>query len=189
MTFKEKVETVQAIVTIVAVCLGGIWTYMLFIKERVPYPRANVEQKISHIALSKRTNLLRIEIEVTNIGRTRLVSTKSITRVQQILPMSSCSKPEPCAVDEVNSTLEKTERKTDRFSWPLLAKREKSQESLDIEPGEKGFIDFEFIVPSEVKVIRAYSWFRNDRRSKSGNEFGWTRSSYYEFGRSKDEPQ
>lgn len=190
MMFTEKVKTIQAIVTIAAVCVGGFWTYRLFIMERAHYPHANVEQKISHVALSKRTNLLRIGIELTNTGRSRLGLTKSIIRVQQLLPIPSCPKQGPCAVDEVNNALKETERRTDRFSWPLIAKREKSlKPSLDIEPGEKDFIDFEFVVPSEIKVIRVYSYFRNDQRSKGGNEFGWTVSSYYELGKSKEESQ
>lgn len=187
MAFKEKVETAQAIVTIAAVVIGGLWTYNLFIKERKHYPHANIEQKISHIALSKRTHLLRVAIEITNTGTSRLVIGKSIIRVQKILPLPPCPKHGPCAADEVKGALKETVRKGDRFSWPLIAERERRfGPPLDIEPGEKDFLDVEFAVPSEVKVVRIYSYFRNDQRSNGSNEIGWSLSSHYDFDTSRD---
>jgi len=53
--------------------------------------------------------------------------------------------------------------------------------SFDIEPGEKQLLEFEFVVPSEVKVVRVYTYFRNDQKLKDGSEVGWTASSYYDF--------
>ena len=43
----------------------------MFIKEREEYPHANIELKLSHVALSERVNLLRIAIELSNTGGTR----------------------------------------------------------------------------------------------------------------------
>jgi hypothetical protein len=187
MTFKDKVQTAQAIVTIAAVFIGGVWTYNLFVKERKHYPHANIEQEISHVPLSKRTNLLRIGIEVTNSGSSRLILGRSLIRIQQILPLLPCPKQGPCTTEEVAGALQEPERKADRFSWPLIAERERRFEHpLDIEPGEKDFVEFEFAVPSQVKVVRIYSYFRNDQKSEGSNEVGWSVSSHYDFGTSKD---
>ncbi|WP_447979626.1 hypothetical protein [Candidatus Nitrospira bockiana] len=188
MTFKEKVETLQALVTITAVVIGGVWTYNLFVKERQHYPHATIEQKLSHVALSEQTNLLRVGIDVTNTGSSRLILGKSIIRIQRILPLLSCPKEGPCAAKEVNDALQGIERNADRFSWPLIAERDtKFTQPLDIEPGEKDFIEFEFAVPSEVAVVRVYSYFRNDQKSDSTNEVGWSLSSQYDFRTSKEE--
>ncbi len=186
MAFKDTVQTVQAMVTICAIVIGGIWSYNLFIKERKHYPHANIEQKNSHVALSDRTNLLRVGIELTNTGSSRLLLGESIIRVQQILPLPPCPKQGPCAADEVKGALSKVERSTDRFSWPLIAERTGNFEgAFDIEPGEKDFVEFEFAVPSEVKVVRIYSYFQNDKKAEDGHEVGWSVSSYYDFGVSK----
>lgn len=182
MTFKDKIETIQAIVTTAAIIIGGIWTYNLFVKERKQFPHANIEQKISHVALSQRTNLLRVGIEIANTGTSRLLLGKSIIRVQQILPTTPCPKQGPCASQQVDAALKETERQADRFGWPLIAERDKRfEQPLDIEPGEKDLVEFEFAVPSGVKVIRVYSYFRNDQKSKGENEVGWFMSSYYDF--------
>jgi hypothetical protein len=187
MTVKDTVETVQAIITTAAIIIGGIWTYNLFVKERQQFPHANIEQKISHVALSKQTNLLRVGIEIANTGSSRLLLGKSIIRVQQILPIPPCPKQGPCASQQVNAAIKESERQADRFSWPLIAEREKGfEQPLDIEPGEKAPIEFEFVVPSDVKVIRVYSYFRNDQKSNGDNEIGWSMSSHYDFRTSRE---
>jgi len=182
MTCKEKIETTQAFITIVAIVVGGFWTYNLFIKERKDYPHANIEQKLSHIALSDRINLLRLEIQLSNTGNSRLVLKKSVIRIQQILPVLPCTEPEPCAVNQVNTALKEIKRKEDRFSWPLLSERNKIfPEPLDIEPGEKDVIDFEFVIPLKVEAVRVYSYFRNEKKTKGANEVGWSISTYYDL--------
>ena len=188
MTCKERIETIEAIVTIVAIILGGIWTYNLFIKERKHYPHANIEQKVSHVALSNDINLLRVDIGLTNTGNSRLVLKKSIIRIQQILPILPYIEQNIQAVKQVNAALKETERKEDRFSWPLLSERNKIFEKpLDIEPGEKDVIDFEFVIPSKVKAIRIYSYFRNEEKTKGKDEVGWSISTYYNFLKAEKE--
>ena len=186
MIFKDMVSTAKSIITIAAIFVGGLWTYDLFIMERKHYPHANIEQKISYVALSEQTNLLRVGIELTNTGNSRLLSSKSIVRIQQILPVPSCPEQGPCVEEEVNNALKEIGRKANRFSWPLIAERENSfKNPLDIEPGEKDFIEFEFVVPAKIKVVRIYSYFSNDLKSKDQNEVGWSISSHYGFGKSK----
>ena len=182
MTFKETVQTIQAIVTTIAVLVGGIWTYNLFVKERRNYPHLNVEQKVSHIALSDRVRLLGVSIGIANTGTSRALLRKSIVRIQQILPVLPCSAREPCAVDQVNAALKAVERKEDRFSWPLIGERETvSDIPLSIEPGEKGAVDFEFAIPAKVRVVRVYSYFENAKVSTDVSAIGWSTSTFYDF--------
>jgi hypothetical protein len=175
-TFKEKVETVQAIVTIAAILVGGLWTYRIFIEERHEYPHANVEQKLSHVVLSKRAKLLRVGIELSNTGSAKMMIGKATIWVQQILPMLSCPKDGVCVADETNDAIKNIKRKNDHFGWPLIAERNGNVE-YSIEPGEKQLLEFEFIVPPEVKVARVYSYFRNEKL-KEGGEIGWFASSW-----------
>ena len=182
LTFKEKVEIAQAIVTIAAVFIGGLWTYNVFIKERRVYPHVNIEQKIFHVALSDQINLLRVGLDLTNTGNSLMVTGKSTLRVQQILPWLPCPKDGPCAANEVSEAIVKIKRQGDRFSWPLIAERDVYFAPIvDIEPGEKQTLDFEFVMPSDVSVVRIYAYFRNEQKFKEGREIGWEVSSYYDF--------
>ena len=182
MTFKEKIETLESIITIIAIIVGGVWTYNIFIKERRDYPHANIDQNVSHTKLSDEINLLRVSIELTNTGNSILAIKKSIVRVQQILPVPHCAENKPCVTDEVNTALRDRQRKEDRFSWPLLSKRERNYEKpLDVEPKENEILDFEFAIPSKIVTVRIYTFFRNEEKSEGKNEVGWSVSTYYNF--------
>ncbi len=189
MSLKEKVETLKASIGIVAILVGGFWTYYHFLMERRNFPHANIEQRISHIALSESINLVRLDTELTNTGNARLISGKSIVRIQQILPIPLCGENESCARDQVNDSLKEKRNQHDRFSWQLVAQRETIfNPALEIEPNEKDVIDFEFAVPSSIKVLRVSSYFRNDKKTKGDkNEIGWSVSTYYDFRKASKE--
>jgi hypothetical protein len=177
----EWLPIVQASVTIVTVLVGGWWTYKLFIEEREQYPHANIEQKLSHVALSEQANLLRVGIELTNVGKTLMRIQESTIRVQQIVPSTPCpNQPVVCAADEVAAALSEVQRQTNQISWPLIAERS-FRFPFEIEPGEKQTLDFEFVTPSDAKIVRVYSFFSKDQTSMDGTDVGWTMSGYYDF--------
>lgn len=170
-TFKDWIDITQSIVTISAVFVGGFWTYDVFIKERHDYPHANVEQKINHLSLADKELLLRVGLDLTNTGSSLLEIDRSTIRIQQILPLASCSN-DPCAMSQLKDAAAAVERKDDRFNWPLIADRD-VQTTIEIEPGEKQSLDYEFLIPSTVKAVRIYTYLRNDKRSKQDKEIGW----------------
>ena len=52
--FKELTETAQAVATVIAILVGGWWTYTSFIQGREKFPHLNIKQRVSHIALTDR---------------------------------------------------------------------------------------------------------------------------------------
>jgi hypothetical protein len=186
-SFKDRVDIVQAIVTIGAVFVGGFWTYDVFIKERRQFSHANIEQKITHLALSNQDILLRVGLDVTNAGSSLMAIQRSTIWVQQILPAADCETVSPCARSELREAAAEVTRKNDRFSWPLIAERIVTFEpAAEIEPGEKQSFDFEFVTRSNVKAVRVYTYIVNEQKSEKGKEIGWPTSSYYDFPASRD---
>jgi len=182
VTIKDTVQTIQAVATILALIIGGIWSYNIFVKERKSYPHANIEQKVSHIKLSDTINLLRIGISLTNTGTGRLILQNGMIRLQQILPVAPCTEEVRCAVTEVNKALKEENRTEDNFNWTLISERIVNFENpLGIEPTEKDDLDFEFAITSDIKVIRIYCYFRNEHTSNQKYEIGWSTSMYYKF--------
>jgi hypothetical protein len=180
MRAKELIDTVQGLLTIGAIIVGGVWTYFLFVKERREFPHANIEQRIAHVPLSESTTILRVSADVTNTGAARLHSGKSIVRVQQVLPLPSCPAAGPCAVKEIEAALRVPERDADVFTWPLLAERvHDSSDTLDVEPGESETVEYEFALRRNITAVRVYSYFRNDERSAGSSEVGWSASTLY----------
>ena len=182
---KDKVETIQAIISIVAIFVGGTWTYNIFIKERRNYPHANIEHEISHIKLSDEINLLIVNAEITNSGNTRLLLDKSKIRIQQIKPIPKCSSSEVCHINQINKALKEEQQELDRFSWPLVFERSKIwKPAVDIEPKEKQLLNFEFVISAKINYVRIYTHFPNSKKinnDKSNNKFGWSLSTYYNF--------
>jgi hypothetical protein len=133
-TFKDWIDITQSIVTISAVFVGGFWTYDVFIKERHDYPHANVEQKINHLSLADKELLLRVGLDLTNTGSSLLEIDRSTIRIQQILPLASCSN-DPCAMSQLKDAAAAVERKDDRFNWPLIADRDDKRSKQDKEIG------------------------------------------------------
>ena len=178
-------ETIQAILTSLAILVAAIWALYILYQEREIFPHLNIKQAVSHIVLSDREdkeNLLRVEINLENVGKRKL-NIKDITiRIQQISPLIPCAEVTTCVGKEINIALENTVRKNDRFTWPLLAERIVSYDnSLVIEPGEIDKLDYEFVVPQEAKAIRVYTYLSNEKMSTDENEIGWKISKYYNF--------
>lgn len=185
---KDLFETLAHVATVAGIVLGGYWTWKIFVKERSDLPHVNIEQKVSHAALSKDVTLLRVVAEVANAGSARLLIDKAQVRVQQILPVASCRHAEPCALHEFNDAISARTHKTDRFSWPVVAERVASfKHPMDVEPNERAFADFEFAIPSSVRLVRVYTYFNNEAKSpksqgKPGEvEVGWALSTLYDF--------
>jgi hypothetical protein len=165
--FKEVLDIIQAIVTVAAVLVGGVWTYILFIKERHDYPHLNLEHIISHVLLPKHTVLLRVGIKVENIGQVRALTSETIIRVQQILPIAHCAQPDKCISVDLNKEVNNINSDFDRLDWPLLVKRV-SSDGREIEPSERENLDFEFVVPDYIKVVRVYTFIRVCPRTSCG---------------------
>jgi len=199
---KDNCATIQSLFTVIALIVGGLWAYTQFTVERKGEPHANIKQEISYVALSDETNLLRVNVEFINTGISKIELKKYEVIIYQILPVPTSVK------KDIKYALTNVDRNTDRFSWQVVARRfsnleetnpnlesgthtvenGKTKLSLDnpveVEPGEKENMDFEFVIPSRIKVIRAYSYFRNEKRKRS---MGWSVSSYYDFRTSQKE--
>lgn len=187
-SFKDLVDIFSSVVTILAIGIGGIWTYSLFIKERADFPHANIEQKISHVAFAKGVNLMRVAVEITNTGKSKLKLNKADVRVQRVLPFKGCSdEVKPCVADQINQSLKLVEQPVERFTWPLHARIDRLFD-VEIEPGEKAVVDYEFALPDELQVVRVYSHLRNDAAPNPTLNTGWQLAEFYDFRERKKEP-
>src|SRR5438067_414425 len=65
---KDRINTVQSLVTVLALCVGAFWTYRLFIEQRQSYPRLKVEHQIQHWDISRDQVLLSVNEVLTNTG-------------------------------------------------------------------------------------------------------------------------
>lgn len=182
MYLKDKILTVQSVVSIIAIIIGGWWTYENFIQERKNFPHANIDFNFSQTLLTPEIRLLGVSILISNTGTSRMEVQNSEIRIQQILPLSLCPKTQAkCAVNDVEYAIKNVEMKTDRFAWPMIAYRKNTFKTPRIlEPGEKEQLDYEFAIPAAVRTVRIYSHVLNKKGNMKLNE-GWHTSTFYDF--------
>jgi hypothetical protein len=177
--WKDRIDIVQSLISIIAIIVGGWWTYDIFLKERRNLPHANLEHIVSHFPLTQDINLLSVVVKITNNGQARMDIASTDVRIQQVLPMLPCAESQiDCATDELDIALQETARAGDRFHWTKIAGRKNFLESpLLVEPGETEYMDFEFAIPADTRLIRVYSYIRNETDTK----LGWDMSNFYEM--------
>lgn len=171
-TWKDVTAIIQSIVTAAAFVTAGIWTYILFVKKRHPYPHANVTHKLIHKNLPNRKTLLNLQLHIANTGDTLLSIVSVETRVQQMLPLAK-NIAECIDKGEDPVTGDMTE-----CGWPLINQRNTEWENGNciIEPGENEPICYDFILDEEVKTVVVYSHVMNSKEKG----IGWNITTIYD---------
>lgn len=180
---KPWMESSQALVTILGLIIGGVWTYRLFIMQREVHAHATISAKVSQVALTDQVDLLQVVIRIENTGHELISLHHATVRLQQILPIEGCGDRDHCVTDELNTALAAAQRESDRFAWPIAQQRNADwTPAHDIEPGESDLSDFEFVLPRSVQVIRVYGFVPNEAESRSGDdEPGWHVATIYDL--------
>ena len=142
MNIRDAISTIQAIVTTIAVIIGGIWTYLLFIEHREIAPRVNISHKIQSADITENITWLHIESRINNIGKTRVTLSNGQVRLQLIKPLADSIQKK---IDLGKSIFDSP---NNIVLWPLIKKRQFDREII-LEPGEVDIIPIEFIVPKE----------------------------------------
>lgn len=169
--FKEFVSVLQSVATILAIVFAGLW----FWQRRQKLPRAKASHKIQSWRLSDNRWLLRVTTCVENTGEVLLEFHNGFVRVQQMMPWPDVVIPPPPKTVDGKTEVE----------WPLLAEMEIDFKAVqrEIEPHETDEIYAEFILPSEVVMVVAYTYLRNVKkpyedplssRDNIQKEIGWS---------------
>lgn len=171
---RDVLEILQKLTAIFALIIGGIWTYTQFIQHREFYPRANISHQISDLALPDSQTLLRVRVSIENSGNTLLEITKGEVRIQRVLPLSRI------ITDNLHSRADPIRGGPQRLPWPAIRLRHLkwAPREFHIEPGETQQIDFDFVIPSDIRAINAYSWIQSAKNDAS-TSLGWSSSTLY----------
>jgi hypothetical protein len=137
-SFKEIAATASSVMSVIAIVVGGYWTYLLAIKERKFEPRANIEHKSEHVVLDSSMNLLRVVVKITNAGDAELITQDSKVAILRLVPLTLVRNGEGEGKDIVLELQKQadgvdTQREYEAFHWPLVAefctKREEPQKA------------------------------------------------------------
>lgn len=167
---------IQSLVTIITMVVAGIWTYLLFVKNREKYPGASIAHSFDVVELPDDRIFIHVAVEVQNVGKTLVEIEKAKIWLQQILPVNDNGER---ALDNHDPSGRDAAK---LISWPGLAIRDIHwrDKPAEIEPNESDRFDFEFVLSSDVQVIKVYTFFENS--AKSGREIGWSHTTILDLG-------
>ena len=171
--WKSVAGLVESFAKIVALAVGGSWTYMLFIRKRQQYPRASVLHECAAYSLTSDRSLLRVTLTLKNTSEVLLRIESGEVRVQRIGPLV-WGEDVPAEGFVADGAFE--------YNWPLLGRLRLSYPPdgcLEVEPGESEAIHFDAFVRSDVRVVQIYTYLKNV--TKTEKEIGWNCTSIHQL--------
>ncbi len=176
---KDRVNSAQSLITILAIFVGGFWTYQLFVQQRQSHPRLKIEYRIQHWKISDEQVLLSVDEILTNAGPVMVELRGGTIRVIQVMPLprAVAGKLNPSQNKPAHARAESSIY--DPKTWDVLVESPKKWEPgiVVIEPGESEIIPNEFIIPATVRVVAVFSFLSNPENSA----LGWNGLVYYDF--------
>jgi hypothetical protein len=157
-----------------AIVVGAIWTYNRFIKQREDFPRATLEQVVTHRELSPEHTYLRVGVKIDNVSNVLLRMEKVLAFVYQVLPVTE----EVAQRLDARAFLTEGEREA---QWTLIGSYEGTAAG-QIEPGEGDEFGFDFAIATEVTTAFIYTYIENVTTA-GGSELGWTVTRLYDLDR------
>jgi hypothetical protein len=194
-TNKDAFETLKNVSEIIALIVGGFWTYQIFILKRGKHPRAKLEQQIMCWPLVNGKRAIRVIITIQNSGEILLKLSEGFTWIQQIEPLQAEFEG---AIKCGNNFLKEGETE---IQWPLIGECNYSKKGkMEIEPGEDDQIICDFVIDSSIKRVLIYSHIENetkkvmtwlekiktdnvaeDEKKITGDGIGWNVSTLFDF--------
>jgi len=172
---KEVFVIIESVIKIIAIIFGGWWSYRLFVKNRLKYPKAKIEHKVFHKKITDDKILLHVDTTILNTGNVLISIVSGVTRVQQMIPTQNT------ILNSINEGKDPVSEELNEINWPLIQEREykRKKGELEIEPGENDQICYDFIIDSDVQTVVIYSYYKNINKYR--RDLGWHLTTKYDL--------
>ena len=177
-------ETLVAFVTVVAITIGGYWTYDSFIRKREGAPRAKVSLTVTDFKVSEDQNVVHAVLTFENIGECLIKLKERLVRFQLVLPADDKKIRERFEKAKVKSDFDVVEEGETFIMWPELACREDRRNGpeaarlIHVEPGETETFYADAVIDSGIQLVRVYGFVENPRT----DNLGWACEIFHTVG-------
>ena len=153
------VSIVQAVVTIIAIMLGGIFAWRRGFIFRHWQPHVTISHDVTHRQVSPENVHVEITAILHNSSQVKVEFRDGLFTVEQLAPVSD---------EYVEQLYGKTFVDKERYEapeWHCLkeVRLEWEEDELIAEPGEKVAVTLEYIVPNYVESVLITTYFYNTR--------------------------
>ncbi len=186
---KKFGDSLKPLVEIIAIITAGIWTYVLFVKNRIDYPLVRISHEISFWNIDEQHICLSVFVTINNSGKVLLIIENLKIYIQKILPTDKI------LLDLINnSALDDLKEgrvkklfleNEPQIAWSEIGYRENKFKKglLNIEPGESEEFQYEFILNNSVKKVRIISFISNPKFRR--NNTGWRKTTIFDISEGK----
>ncbi len=174
----DAVISVQGIVTVTAIAVGGFYAIYKFEIFRDFQPHLTIKQEISHRRIGERYVHISVDARLINSSKVVVHIRNALFRIQQISPFSDAD------VEKLFSTFTEFSDTEKYLQFPTIMefKRSWGHDEFVIEPGETESESFEFIVADEFDSVKVTGFFTDQLQvSKERMERGWLAVSVYDI--------
>ena len=116
--WKDVSAIIQALLTSAGIIIGGIWTYLLFVRQRLHFPKVKIALSLTDAILPDGNRLVHTELKIDNVGSVILCSDYAELRLQQVVPVPK----------EINTIIvdgkDPVQEGNSEIVWPMLFNRE-----------------------------------------------------------------
>jgi len=161
------------VATVVALAVGGWWTYSRFFKNRTGKPKAAISHSIEDRRLTDDDVLVRAVIRLENTGSVLLPIESLRCEISQVDP------PAPEALERLSQRTLITDENLADLGCIRCYEENRDEGDVRIEPGETDIFPFEFVISSEITTISIYAHIGNSAERKK--EIGWELTSFYDL--------
>ena len=174
---KDTLGVMQAVVTTLAIVLGGVFAAYKWQIFRESEPHLTISHEVSQRRIGESYVNIAVTAMLHNSSRVHLELSEGFFRLQQVAPASDED------VETLYAQVFVDEEYVD-IQWPVLEEvpRTWGRGELIVEPGETHPETFEFIVSSAVEAVNIYTYFYNSTFSPGAQTAeGWGATTVHDM--------
>jgi hypothetical protein len=174
--WKDLAAILQAVMTSIALVVAGVWTYFLFVRKRLRYPRVSLGISVDNLLLATKERLVHVEVKIENTSDVIVRSMSAELRLRQVVPI-----PEHLR-GSVQANQDPVPDGRTEIEWPLIAGRKwkfDDKAAFEVEPRESDSLHADFMLTDDIAVAQFYFFLSNAAKSHTG--LGWTLTKIYTF--------
>lgn len=173
-TLEQLAGATESVATIAALVVAGIWTFRLFVKNRLAKPRAETEHQVHVTDLGPLGYLIHVSLKVRNQS---VVLMKIASGEMRFVPMLPLKRDLEESIKEHRDVVPPGETEI-RWSDAQILEFDWRSEPREIEPQECDTFHFDFVAAKPLAVFQIYSHICN--HAKRGQVIGWNTTSIHQ---------
>ena len=166
---KDWFQMATNVATIIALFVSALWSWRLFVRERLTFPRAELDITVYDAIIESRKRLVHVAVKVVNVGHVLLRPQRVELRIRQVIPIDKA------IASTLQTGYDPVPNGKREMKWPLIVQRNWT-EAVELEPGESDTLHADFVLERDVRLVQLYTFVSNPTQKR--HNVGWTSTKF-----------